>query len=250
MNVAIPKLNNLVAPCFEAAKQFEIFTIEEGQKTTSKIIVCDSGEGFRRIRLLRLHDVSALICNGIKGFYRDQLQAIGIEVIANINDTVEQAFSRYSQGDLREIEITRDDAQCIYDVSHDDLVSWAREYFETHGYRVASCPARDSLLIDLIAEIECPKCHKSIKIAICCGAQTYRTDQEIKEFHHSARSQYNARVYVYLENQDIARRCDEYGIEFIGADRTNLNHLGADKSKIPILKRAIEGHEQTILTQE
>jgi hypothetical protein len=191
-----------------------------------------------------------LICNGIKGFYRDQLQAIGIGVIDNINDSVERALSRYLNGDLTENEIIRDDGQRTYSVSHNDLVSWAREYFETHGYRVVSCQGRDSQLVDLIAEIECPRCHKVIRIAICCGAQTYRTDQEIKEFHHSARSQYNARVYVYLENPHIARCCDEYGIEFISADRVNLNHSGADKSRIPILKRAIEGHEQAIITRE
>jgi len=250
MNVAVPKLNNLVAPCFEVARQFEIFVVEKGQKTRSKTVICDAGEGFRRIRLLRLHDVAVLICNGIKGFYRDQLLAMGMEVIANVNDTVDKAVTRYLKGDFVDHETTRDDSECTSDVSHNDLVSWAREYFETHGYRVTSGPKRDSFLIDLIAETECPICHKVIKVAICCGAQTYRTDQEIKEFHHSARLQYNARVYVYLDNPCIAERCDEYGIEFICADRANLNHPKEDQTKIPILKRIIEGHEKAFITLE
>jgi len=251
MNVAIPKLNNLVAPCFEAAKQFEIIAVEQGHKVSSKTVICDAGEGFKRVRLLRLHDVTVLICNGIKGFYRDQLLAMGLEVVPNINDTVEQAFTRYIKGELKDSEAMQDDSECTYyDVSHNDLVSWAREYFETNGYRIFSGPGRDSFLIDLIAEIKCPLCNKSIRVAVCCGAQTYRTDQEIKEFHHSARSQYNARVYVYLENPKIARCCDEYGIEFIGADRVNLNHPGSGESKIPILRRKIEGHEKAFITQE
>lgn len=250
MNVAIPKLNNLVAPCFEAAKQFEIIVIEKGKKTSSKTVTCEAREGFKRVRLLQLHDVTILICNGIKGFYRDQLLAMGLEVLPNINDTVEQAFLRYINGQISNCDATQYDSKCTYDVSHNDLVSWTREFFETNGYRVHSGPGRDSFIVDLIAEIKCPLCQKDVKVAICCGAQTYRTDQEIKEFHHSARSQYNARVYVYLENPQIAKCCDEYGIEFIGADRANLNQNSPSGSKIPILKRPIKGHEQAFIAQE
>ena len=199
---------------------------------------------------MRLHDVMVLICNGIKGFYRDQLLAMGLKVFPNINDTVEKALWRYLNGEIPDSEATQDESECTYDVSHDDLVSWAREFFETNGYHVHSGPGRDSFLIDLIAEIKCPLCKKDVKVAICCGAHTYRTDQEIKEFHHSARSLYNARVYVYLENPKIAKYCDEYGIEFIGANTVNLNHKSSGESKIPILKRPIEGHEQAFITQE
>ena len=76
MNVAIPKLNNNVAPCFEVAKAFEIIEIKNNNVVSSKTVDCPAGEGFKRVRLLHLHDIETLICNGIKEFYRNQLVLI------------------------------------------------------------------------------------------------------------------------------------------------------------------------------
>ena len=45
-------------------------------------------------------------------------------------------------------------------ISHDDLVKWAKELFESNGYEVSTCPGEESFLIDLIAGLKCPLCQK------------------------------------------------------------------------------------------
>jgi hypothetical protein len=127
------------------------------------------------------------------------------------------------------------------------LVKWAKELFESHGYEVLPCHGEDTYLIDLIARLKCPLCKKNIEVAICCGAQTYRADQEIREFHHHARTHYNAFVYVYLTNPQLEKSCSEYGINFLSPEINQLGTKEKLKSKIPILKIPIEGHEKAFI---
>ncbi len=244
MNVAIPKLNNSVAPCFEAAKEFEIVEIENDRVISAKRVDCPAGEGFKRVRLLHLHEIETLICNGIKEFYLHQLAAIGIAVIPNINDSIDQVLARFI---ANELPIYKDDvikSPDKFNVSHDDLISWARELFETNGYAVINNLSEDTSLLDLIAEIQCPQCNKSIKVAICCGGHTYRPDQEIKEFHHSVKSPYNVLVFIYIDSPQIAKSCSEYGIEFISPGKINLIKEKSKTMDIPIFSGPIEGHDK------
>lgn len=244
MNVAIPVLKNQIAPCFEAAKQFEIFSIKNKKIVSSKIINCFASEGFMRIRLLRLYEIHTLICNGIKNFYKDQLNAMGISVLPNVNQPVEAALNLFLLGDLKNYETMQISSENKSIVSHDDLVNWAEELFKNSGYTVSSYPDNDSYLIDLIANIKCPLCSRQIKVAICCGAQIYKAEQEIKEFHHNTKTQYNARVYVYLMNPQLEKSCNDYGIEFLSPENSIKNLNERCESIIPILKRPIEGHEK------
>jgi len=242
MKIAIPELDDKIAPCFEAAKQFEIFTIKKGKIISSKTIDCHATDDIMRIRLLRLHEIQTLICNGIKNFFRDQLLAYGINVIPNINESIKKTLELFLSGQLISDKIILKSDNKI--VSHDSLVNWAKELFESNGYKVATCPGEDSFLIDLIAGLKCPLCKKNIEVAICCGAQTYRADQEIREFHHYARTRYNAFAYVYLTNTQLEKSCIEYGINFLSPGVTELDTKEKLKSRIPILKIPIEGHEK------
>jgi predicted Fe-Mo cluster-binding NifX family protein len=243
MKIAIPELDDKIAPCFEAAKQFEIFTIKKGKIISSKTIDCHATDDIMRIRLLRLHEIQTLICNGIKNFFRDQLLAYGINVIPNINESIKKSLSLFLSGQL--LPHNNMKVKSGNDViSHDDLVKWAKELFESNGYEVSTCPGEESFLIDLIAGLKCPLCKKNIEVAICCGAQTYRADQEIREFHHYARTRYNAFAYVYLTNTQLEKSCIEYGINFLSPGVTELDTKEKLKSRIPILKIPIEGHEK------
>jgi predicted Fe-Mo cluster-binding NifX family protein len=250
MNIAIPKQNKAIATCFDSTQQFEIIHIENDKKISSTSVRCYGSEGFQRVRLLRIHEINTLICNGIKRFYHDQLLAIGINVIPNINDSIENALSRFLKNQLN----TPGDQQKRIDssnlVSHDELTQWALKLFKENGYSVTPCLKHDSSLIDLVATIFCPVCHKIIEVAICCGAQIYRVDREIQEFHHIAKTRYNARVYVYLTNPQVAKSCDEYGINFISPEMSHLNNRMERKSKIPILQKPIEGHEKAFNHKE
>ena len=218
MKLAIPELDGKIAPCFEAAKQFEIFTIKKRKVISSKTIDCHATDDIMRIRLLSLHEIQTLICNGIKNFFRDQLLANGITVIPNINEPIKKALDLFLSGKLiSDKNILKSDSGIV---SHENLVAWATELFESNGYEVSTCPGEDSFLIDLIARINCPMCKKNIEVAICCGAQTYRADQEIREFHHYARTRYNAFAYVYLKNSQLEKSCTEYGINFLSPGDT------------------------------
>jgi predicted Fe-Mo cluster-binding NifX family protein len=244
MNVAIPKFNNNVAPCFEVAKAFEIIKIENDKVISSKTVDCPAGEGFKRVRLLHLFEIETLICNGIKEFYRHQLAAIGIAVIPDINDSIDQVLVRFIANELPVYKNDIIKSQDKFDVSHDDLISWARELFETNGYSVAVNPSKDTFLLDLIAEIQCPLCNKSIKVAVCCGGHTYRPDQEIKEFHHSVKSPYNVLAFIYIDSPQIAKSCSEYGIEFISPGKINLIKENSNAMDVPIFSGPIEGHDK------
>jgi hypothetical protein len=92
--------------------------------------------------------------------------------------------------------------------------------------------------------MNCPVCGKQILVAICCGAQIYKADQEIEEFHHNTKTQYDARVYVYLMNPQLEKSCYDYGIEFLSPESTDKFLSQKGSSLIPILKRPIEGHEK------
>ena len=244
MNVAIPILRNQIAPCFEAAKQFEILTVKNKKVSSSRRINCFASEGFMRIRLLRLYEIQTLICNGIKNFYRDQLFAMGIDVLPNINYPVDEALNLFIAGELKYYSETIFKAENSSIVSHDDLVNWAHNLFRKKGYQVSSYPDEESFLIDLIAKMNCPVCGREIKVAVCCGAQIYKADQEIKEFHHNTKTQFNARVYVYLMNPQLEKSCNEYGIEFLSPETDVENLDRRSNSLIPILQRPVEGHEK------
>lgn len=242
MNVAIPKLNDSIASCFDVAKQFEIVVIKNGKIISSKSVNCHEGEGFQRVRLLRLHEIHTLICSGIKRFYIDQLSSIGVTVIPNINDSVKNAIHRFISGELTKVSTIKEQIKSDQIVSHDELINWTEKLFKDFGYSILPCPEKDSSLVDLAAQIKCPVCKKEINVAICCGAQIYRADQEIMEFHYITKTRYNARVYVYITDPNIAKSCNEYGITFISPE---INYSKKDnKTVIPILQKPVDGHEK------
>ena len=244
MNVALPILNNQIAPCFEVAREFEIVLIKNSKIISSKNIKCLASEGFMRVRLLRLHEIHTLICNGIKSFYQNQIMAMRINVIPNVSGSIEDTLNNFLTGNIKSPSNIKYEANAFDIVSHEELVSWAKELFETSGYSVLLAKSDESFLIDLIAKIKCPVCSKQIDVAICCGAQTYRADQEIREFHHNTKTHYNARVYVYLTNPQLEKSCNEYGIDFLSPESMKSESRERSKSIIPILNRPVEGHEK------
>lgn len=244
MNLAIPILRNKIAPCFEAAKQFELVEIKNKRVISKRTVNCLASEGFLRIRLLRLYEINTLICSGIKNFYRDQLLALGISVIPNINQSIDDALNNFLTGELKSIDNIQTEVHSSELVSHEDLVKWAKDLFTSKGYSVSSYSKDESFLIDLIVKINCPICNRQIKVAVCCGAQIYSAEQEIKEFHHTTKTQFNARVYVYLKNPVLEKSCVDYGIDYLSPEKANVKSDIQNKSIIPILSRPVEGHEK------
>jgi predicted Fe-Mo cluster-binding NifX family protein len=244
VKIAIPILRGRVAPCFDAATQFFVAQIDDRKVVATKTVDCDDGEGFRRVRLLKIYDIEVLICNGIKDFYLNLLQASGLRVIPNVSESIENVITNYIKGKLKPASLREEPVLKPQEISHPELVGWARELFENNGYQVSEGPGQDSVLVDLVARIECPVCGKNVSVAICCGVHTYRTDQEIVEFHHCTKSGYNARVFVYPEDSRTAQSCREYGIEMISPESQLSYDPSMAKNKIPILQFPVEGHEK------
>ena len=246
--VAIPVLDDDVAPCFEVAHCFIISEISYGNQISKTVLICGGCEGYGRIRFLIDNNVDLLICNGIKLFYKDLLNISGIKVIADISDSAQDALKAYLSGSL----IAREDPAGAVDLSseipHDDLVCWARELFESNGYNVSSRPGFLPFLVDLVAEIACPLCRKFIKVGICCGAHTYRIAQELEEFHHAAPHEFHAKVYIYPSTSEICRICSEYGIELIDPNSEDENLPKPRPDKIPVLRNPVSGHEKACLS--
>lgn len=244
LKVAIPQFEGEVAPCFEVAGNMLIALVEDNAVISSKSIVCVGPEGYRRVRLLQVHGVSTLICNGIKGLYRDMLVASGIKVFQGISAPIEDVLERFTACEL-DVEPSSDEEltePC--NTPHQDIVYWARTLFESHGYSVHQAPDQDQHLIDLIAEIPCPVCSGLVRVAICCGAHTYRTTQEIAEFHHAMPLEYNARVFICPTNPTIAKCCSEYGIELISPDFEGIHGRIIADGKLPILEGQVRDHER------
>jgi len=237
-------MGKFVAPRFEAASSFLIVTAEGERIEASETVACAGPEGFRRIRMLRIHQVSVLICNGIKGSYKDMLASSGVTVIDRVSSETEDALKRFFKGSLRPEEGPIEDLPEPCTVPHEKLLRSARMLFQKHGYRVSPGPGEASFLVDLIAETTCPKCHKPVRVAICCGAHTYRANQEITEFHHATQSGYNARVYICPFRPSLQQCCLEYGIELVDPDQTAAESAVETTDRIPLLKGIVLEHEQ------
>lgn len=243
MNVAIPKFGETVAPCFEVARVFSITRLENSATIEERTIECDGCEGFGRVKLIRDKKVDVVICGGIKGFYRDLLTAAGVTVIDNVTGDAHEALVNFIDGHLR--PRSNEPEEVLFDgrIPLEDLVCWTRELFTAHGYRVTPGAEVASFPIDLVAEIACPVCGKSIRVAICCGAHTYRPDQEIQQFHQSASRDFNARVYVGSSSTQVRMLCNQYGIELIDPDARFASCDHPVSNAIPILQTKVAGHE-------
>jgi predicted Fe-Mo cluster-binding NifX family protein len=246
--VAIPIFDSDVAPCFEVAQYFVIAEVTDGKQTSKTIMGCEGCEGYGRVKFLINNNINVLICNGIKLFYRDLLNISGLEVFSNVANSIENALDDYLSGKLIQEGYSADTVDLSPEIPHEDLVCWARELFEINGYVVSPRPDYLPLPIDLVAEIACPICNKPVKVGICCGAHTYRTAHELKEFHYIAPNEFQAKVYVYPFNPGIYQACSEYGIELIDPNSEDDYLFKPIRDKIPVLRNPISGHERACLS--
>jgi len=241
MNVALPILDDRIAPCFEASSIFKIVKIEKDLVESEKTVECSGAKGFHRVRLVRVHDIDILICNGIKGFYFDLLQSMGVTVIADACGSVEEVLRGFLRGDLsrKDPQVSREAPTHHYKLP--ELIDWAKDYFSANGYRVKDGPGLDSFLVDLVAEMKCPKCGKDIRVAICCGVHTYSTEQEIQEFNFCAKSGYNSRVFIYPGDEKTVHQCRAFGIQLLDPSEEFIS-AAKIRTEIPVLTLPVEGH--------
>ncbi len=244
--VAIPTFQDAVAPCFEAARSFALARISQGNLRSVRLADCSGCEGFGRVQLLRDVRTTVLICNGIKAFYRDLLQAAGITVVSHVSADVSDALRDFLHGQLVADAPAVDPVDLWDSIPLEDLMCWTQELFTSNGYTVSRAPNFAPFPIDMIAEIRCPGCGKPIRVAICCGAHMYRADQEIQLFHRNSAASFNARVYVRPATQSVARQCQEFGIDLIDPDDSRFAADRDSGRTIPLLRAPVAGHEAAV----
>lgn len=100
MRVAIPRMGEMVAPCFEYCAVMAVFTIAANRVEDQVDFPLRSRDPFDRVRLLRDQRVDTLICGGMEEIYEDIVRASGFEVISWVSGPVEDLLRMYLGGQL------------------------------------------------------------------------------------------------------------------------------------------------------
>lgn len=100
MKVAVPRMGETVAPCFEYCATMAVFTVEDRRLLDQVDFPLRSREPFDRVRLLRDQHVDTVICGGMQDVYEDLLRASGFEVISWVSGCVEDLLDMYLRGRL------------------------------------------------------------------------------------------------------------------------------------------------------
>ena len=100
MRVAIPRMGETVAPCFEYCCTMAIFTITRRHVVEQIDFPLRSRDPFDRVRLLRDQRVDTLICGGMQDIYEDLVRDAGLEVISWVSGLVEDLLDMYLRGRL------------------------------------------------------------------------------------------------------------------------------------------------------
>ena len=100
MRVAIPRMGETVAPCFEYCATMAIFTIARRRVVEQMDFPLRSRDPFDRVRLLRDQRVDTLICGGMQDIYEDLVRDAGLEVISWVSGCVEDLLDMYLRGRL------------------------------------------------------------------------------------------------------------------------------------------------------
>lgn len=101
MKVAIPRMGESVAPCFEYCTTMAIYTVDENGGMDQLDFPLMSRDPFDRVRLLRDQKVDAVICAGMQENYEDLLQASGFTVISWVSGYVEDLLKMFLGGGLK-----------------------------------------------------------------------------------------------------------------------------------------------------
>ena len=100
MRIAIPRMGEMVAPCFEHCSTMAVFRADGSGGLDQIDYPLRSRDPFDRVRLLRDRDVDCVICGAIQDIYEDVLRTSGFEVISWVSGFVEDLLALYLRGVL------------------------------------------------------------------------------------------------------------------------------------------------------
>lgn len=100
MKIAIPRMGETVAPCFEYSATIAIFSVVGGRVTDQIDFPIRSREPLDRFRLLRDQGVDTIICGGVQDVFEDMLRASGVTLISWVSGNIDDLLGRYLEGRL------------------------------------------------------------------------------------------------------------------------------------------------------
>jgi predicted Fe-Mo cluster-binding NifX family protein len=100
VRVAIPRMGESVAPCFEYCCTMAIYNTSGGRIVNQVDFPLSSREPLDRVRLLRDQKVDTLICGGMQDVFEKMLRASGCEVISWVSGSAEDLLDMYLRGRL------------------------------------------------------------------------------------------------------------------------------------------------------
>jgi predicted Fe-Mo cluster-binding NifX family protein len=100
VRVAIPRFDELVAPCLGYSATITIFTIKREKVVDQVDFRLQSRDVLDRVRLLRDQQVGTVICGGVEEHLEGMLQADGVHVISWVSGAVDELLDCYLRGEL------------------------------------------------------------------------------------------------------------------------------------------------------
>lgn len=100
MKIAIPRLGETVAPCFEFTATIVVFTMDGTELCERREFNLQSKLALDRARLLRDQGVEVLICGGVSDRFEDIVKANGVEVVSWVSGRVDDLLEQYVRGTL------------------------------------------------------------------------------------------------------------------------------------------------------
>ena len=100
MIIAIPRLEESVAPCFEYGATITFFTVKGKQIIEQIDVPLKSRDPFDRVRLMKAKQVDTVICGGVQSVYEDLLEANDMQVISWVSGKVEELVALFLEGQL------------------------------------------------------------------------------------------------------------------------------------------------------
>lgn len=245
VRISVACFGEEVAPCFAYARRFRMWEIGSGKSMEYLEIKVDESGSLVRIRTLLKHNINVLICNGIQEQERRLLESKGCLIIDGVLGTVSDALFGYLAGRIRPPVTTSEDDLIGVQQNTADLVTWTEDLFLDLGWSIEPIVEAEPILIDLIVCRTCRFCGKPVRVAVCCGAHTYRIENEIREFRRRTMVGYNARVYVYHAMPQVIRYCRDFEIDLLdpaGFIASQNGYVGSNS--IPPLTGRIDNHEK------
>ncbi len=224
MKIAIPRLGEEIAPWFDVATHIGLYLLEKEQLRLSDVLVFPPADdqtrsrpeaGVERLRKILEAGVNLIICSGISNQYKHMAQSRGITVINHVAGPVARALQAFNHGELCGSEFEPIYQMQTHNPPLSELITRTGELFSRLGYQISTDVEKNPFPIDIIAEIKCPVCQKTVSLAICCGMHAYRADEEIRELHHAAAGAFNAEVYVNARSAEVDQACSEFGIQIL-----------------------------------